>query len=116
MDSLIDVIGIEGEGLPTGSSGLFINRDTPLTLEQFQKIKEADQPTLADLWSDIQKRAIAKFVIQVKAGYRELFGICDVEDSWFDENKTDLAHALLFFLGMEVCIEIMYSTRINRFT
>lgn len=101
---------------PTEASGLYINVDLPISLEQMDKIADAEQKTFLGVWDEVQNRAIKKFVIRVKAGYKELFGICDLDDDWFCENKDKLSYALLYFLGIELMTERMFSTRINRYT
>ncbi len=101
---------------PTEPSELFINVDLPISLEQMDKIADAEQKTFLGVWNEVQDRGIKKFVIRVKAGYKELFGICNLDDDWFCENKEKLAYPLLYFLGSELMTERMFSTRINRFT
>ena len=113
---LKDFILIKQEGGETAESGLYINVDLPITLDMLNKIKETEQSDLIDLWDEIQDRTIKKFVIRVKQGYRELFGVCTVDDDWFCENKDDLSIALLYYLGSELMIERIFSTRINRYT
>lgn len=116
----IDVQGapayaIEGEETPT-ASGLYINKDLPLSLVEMGSLADSEQPSLLVLWDEVQNRAIKKFINKVKAGYRELFNLCFLEDDWFCENKELLKYALLYFLGVELMIEKIYTTRINRFT
>lgn len=106
----------DAETTPPEASGLFINVDLPLSLEQIDKIADAEQQTFLGVWDEVQNRAIKKFVIRVSAGYKELFGICYLDDDWFCENRQKLAYALLYFLGMELMTERMFSTRINRYT
>lgn len=113
---LKDFILIKQEGGENSTSGLYINVDLPITLDMLNKIKETDQADLKAMWDEIQDRGIKKFIIRVKQGYRELFGVCNVEDTWFDDNKEDLSFALLYYLGSELMIERIFSTRINRYT
>ena len=113
---LKDFILIKQEGGETAESGLYINVDLPITLDMLNKIKETDQADLKAMWDEIQDRGIKKFVIRVKQGYRELFGVCSIDDNWFDDNKDDLSFSLLYFLGSELMIERIFSTRINRYT
>lgn len=101
---------------PTEPSGLYINKDLPISLEQIDKIADAEQQSFLVVWDEVQKSAIKKFVIRVKAGYKELFGICNLDDDWFCENRSSLAYPLLYFLGSELMKERMFSTRINRYT
>lgn len=126
MNCLKNFIQIEGctapaynyevEDVAQPPSGLFINRDLPISLEEIDKIADSEQETFLGLWDELQDRAIKKFINRVKAGYKELFGICFLDDDWFCDNRVKLAHALLYYLGMEIMIEKIYSTRINRYT
>ena len=115
-DCLKDFIVIKSDSVTSSPSGLFINVDLPITLDMMQKIKEADQADLAAMWSEIQDRALKKFAIRVKLGYRELFGMFRLPDDWFDTNKDNLAVPLLYYLGSELMVERIFSTRINRYT
>lgn len=98
------------------ASGLYINKDLPISLEQIDKIADSEQQTFLGVWDEVQKSAIKKFVIRVKAGYKELFGICNLDEDWFCKNRQNLAYPLLYFLGSELMKERMFSTRINRYT
>jgi hypothetical protein len=102
---------------PTSASGLFINKDLPsISLENIDKLADSEQKTFLGVWDEVQDRGIRKFRIRVKTGYKELFGICNVEDDWFCDNRQALAMPLLYFLGAELMIERIYSSRINRWT
>lgn len=135
MDCLKDYIQIEGcsapqygydantdgdddpETEPTPASGLYINKDLPgISLENVDKIADGEQQTFLGVWNEVQDRALRKFRIKVKAGYKELFGICNLDDSWFCDNRESLAMPLLYFLGSELMFERLYSSRINRYT
>jgi hypothetical protein len=111
-----DFILIKQDNGNIPESGLYINVDLPITLDMLNKIKEADQADLNAMWDEIQDRGIKKFIIRVKQGYRELFGVCSVDEDWLDTYKDDLAMALLYYLGSELMIERIFSTRINRYT
>lgn len=102
---------------PTEASGLFINMDLPgISLENIDKIADKEQQTFLGVWDEVQNRGLKKFHIRVKAGYKELFGICNLEDDWFCDNREALAMSLLYFLGSELMFERIYSDRINRYT
>lgn len=126
MDCLINYIGLYTPGVTTPPapavpadpdfSGLYINKDLPISIQEIDSFADSEQDTLWVVWDEVQKRGIKKFVNRVKAGYKELFGICFLEDDWFCTNKDSLKLALLYYLGMELMIEKIYTTRINRFT
>lgn len=126
MDCLKNYIQIEGcsapaykpdpEAEPEAASGLFINKDLPISLEQIDGIADEEQKTFLGVWDEIQNRALKKFPIVVKAGYRELFQVCNIDEDWFCTNKEALAMPLLYYMGAELMFERAYSSRINRWT
>ena len=102
---------------PTPASGLFINVDLPISLKQIDAIADEEQTTFIGVWDEVQNRAIKKFVIRVKAGYKALFNVCQgLDEDWFCTNRQELAISLLYFLGSELMFERLYSDRINRYT
>lgn len=124
MECLKNYIQIEGcnappyivDGLPLDPSGLYINKDLPISLQEIDAFADGEQLTFLEVWDEVQNRGIKKFVNRVRAGYMELFRVCFLDESWFCENKEQLKYALLYFLGVELMIEKKYTTRINRFT
>jgi hypothetical protein len=124
MECLKNYIQIEGcdapdyiiEGLPAEPSGLYINKDLPISLQEIDAFADGEQFTFLTVWDEVQNRGIKKFINRVRAGYLELFRICFIDEAWFCENKEHLKYALLYFLGVELMIEKIYTIRINRFT
>jgi hypothetical protein len=119
MQCLKNYIQIEGCTAPVYAgtpSGLFINKDLPISLNEIDKLADNEQESFLGVWDEVQNSGIKKFVNRVKAGYKELFNVCFLEDDWFCDNKQKLALALLYYLGVELMITKIYSTRINRFT
>lgn len=129
MDGLKNYIGIEGCAAPaytyigTGEtvatpSGLFINKDIAgITIKAMDKVAGDTQETFLGLWDEVQNRAIKKFKLKVRGGYRELFNECDaLDDEFFAANRSNLAMPLLYFLGSELMSAWMYTDRINRYT
>jgi hypothetical protein len=124
MDCFLNYIGIFAPGVsvppapptPAAFSGLYINKDLPISIQEIDAFADAEQETLWTVWDEVQKRGIKKFVNKVQASYRELFGTCFIDSDWFCDNKEALALPLLYFLGMELMIEKIYTTRINRYT
>lgn len=120
---LYDMIGLWLPGVasppapPIPESGLYINKDLPLSLDEINSLTDQEQATFYQLWAEIQTRGIRKFSTKVKSAYREMFKECfTTTDEWFCENKTNLQLPLLYFLGMELMLEKQFTTRINRFT
>lgn len=126
MDCLKNYIQIEGCGSPEYSyniagqpatpSGLYINRDLPITIKQIDKVANDVQETFLGLWDEVQDRGIKRFAIRVKNGYRELFSLCNIDDTLLCNNREALAMPLLYFLGAELMTAWIYSDRINRYT
>lgn len=108
--------GYSVNGTQQSPSGLFINRDLPISLEMIDKIADSEQQTFLGVWEEVQTIGIRKFLIRVRAGYKELFNACNLEDAWFCDNKEYLALPLLYFLGAELMYARIYSSRINRYT
>jgi len=124
MECLKNYIQIEGcsappyivEGVEMEASGLFINVDLPISLQEIDSFADGEQLTFLQVWDEVQNRGIKKFINRVRAGYMELFRVCFIEEAWFCENKEQLKYALLYFLGVELMLEKIYTIRINRFT
>jgi len=113
---LKDFIGIDDCSGTQPASGLFINKDLPISLESIDKIADSEQITYLTVWDEAQNRGIPKFIIRVKAGWQELYGKCDLIDDWFCTNKLSLAYTLLYFLGSELMYDRAYSPRRNMWT
>lgn len=126
MQCLKNFIQIEGCDAPAYSytvesvvqvaSGLYINKDLPISLEEINSLADGEQLTFIKVWDEVQIRGIRKFISRVRGGYQELFNVCHLADDWFCENRMKLALPLLYCLGAELMIEKLFSTRINRFT
>lgn len=95
-------------------SDLFIN--DLVSLRQMDKITDEDKITFLGLWDSVQDKAIRRFVVRVKAGYKELFGVCELDDDWFCTNRENLALPLQYFEASELMFERLYTDRINRYT
>lgn len=102
-------------GQPAPPSGLYINKDLPITLKSIDKVANEEQITFLGVWNEVQERALRKFRVRVKQGYRELFSQC-IDDTWICTNHEALAVPLLYFLGSELMYERLISERINRYT
>jgi len=122
MDCFLSYIGIYAPGVltppapPAPESGLYINKDLPISIQEIDAYADAEQETLWIVWDEVQKRGIKKFISKVQAGYRDLFGSCFLDEDWFCDNKAELQLPLLYFLGAELMTEKIYTTRINRYT
>lgn len=75
MDCLINYIGIRGCSNTTSTSGIYIN-DFLYGLEwrQIDQIADADQQSFVGVWSDVQKRAAARFKVDTNVAMNNKFG------------------------------------------
>jgi uncharacterized protein YlbG (UPF0298 family) len=122
MDCFKDYIGINACGNETSVSGLFINQLPGVTFKMITGIIENDQDTFVKLWKDIQERALRKFGKDYHSKFTKKYvgfccdsADCDPEKICCD-NIEIFADAWLYCLGVELMIERLYSTRLNRFT
>ncbi|GEO08772.1 hypothetical protein [Segetibacter aerophilus] len=117
MSCLKDYIGIDGV-IPavTPPSGLFINRELTIPVQHISSVASTSQIDLATVWSEVQDKAIKKFIIRVQLGMQELFNSCDVDEDWVCANIEKLAMPFIYYLGSELMIEIKHTNRINRYT
>lgn len=117
MSCLLNYILLDGVAPVTPNSGLFLNRELTLPVAKVSSLANNEQQTLSGIWTEVQNKAIKKFVIRLKLGMQELFSRCnDVDDTWICANKEDLAMPFMYYLGSELMIEVIHTTRINRFT
>lgn len=124
MDCLKDYIGIMGCGAPAppdgpgAFSGLYINQLPGVSLEVMEGIADSEQENYLGVWADVKDRALLKFALAVKAKLNECYKITDpaVVSCLVCESKQLFALALWYFLGVELMIERISSTRLNRFT
>lgn len=124
MDCLQGFIGILGCGASAPSeeegafSGLYINQLPGVSLEVIESIADAEQETYLTVWADVEKRALKKFALAVKAQLNKCYRITDstAVSCLVCATKDSFAVALWYFLGVELMIERTSSTRLNRFT
>lgn len=118
MNCLIDYILLDGTtSTVVPNSGLYVNRELTFPIKQVSSAITTDQSDLDTIWTEVQTKAIRKFVIRLKLGMQELFADCTVvTDDWICLNKAVLAMPLLYFLGSELMIELRHTNRINRYT
>jgi hypothetical protein len=121
MQCFIDYIGLKGApGAP--GSGIFLQQLPGLTLENIEKIREADQESIGVMWADVQLRALRRFKKDYLRAFRTRYvGECCMPEECDPEVLAcaypDLfVDAWLFLLGSEMMIERLYSSRLNRFT
>lgn len=134
MDCLKGYIGINGCGAPASPSvpnplpagmtaedyfsGLYINQLPGVNLEVMESIADDEQENFLGVWADVEKRALKKFALAVKAELNKCYRITDptIVSCIVCGDKDLFAVALWYFLGVELMIERTSSTRLNRFT
>ena len=95
---------------------MFINKDLPISLEEIDAIADQEQGSFLGVWDEVQIRGIRKFESRVRGKMIEMFGVCELSEDFFCENKAQLALSLLYYLGAELMSERMSSSRLNRYT
>lgn len=79
---LNDYIGIQGCANATSDSGEYLNRLLPgITLENIDKIAEADQVTYLGVWTDVQKRSWKRFQNELIRGFQNRYQIQSIQKS-----------------------------------
>lgn len=121
MDCFIDYIGVKGCDSTEPESGVYINDLPGVTLENIERIANAEQITFAGVWDEVQKRSIRQFVRKAETQFRIRYqALCCKDDCSFEDLlcsiKEELTDALLYFLGANLMTERLYSSRMNRFT
>jgi len=82
MNCLRDYIGIPGCGATAPPSGLYINTLPGISFKQFAKLTSEDQATVADVWSDIQTRAIQRFELDVRSAFAKRYKLASPTRSY----------------------------------
>ncbi len=120
MDCLTGYIGILGCGAPDAAlgSGLYINQLPGVNLEMMEVTADAEQENYLGVWADVEKRALLKFSLAVKAELNKCYRITDptVVACLVCESKALFSVALWYFLGVELMIEVTSTNRLNRWT
>lgn len=69
MECLRDYIGIKGCNFAPASSGMYINSVAGIEFAMIDQIANADQTSYAQVWADVQERAIERFRLDVIGKY-----------------------------------------------
>ena len=123
MDCFLDYIGIKGCGAPVPDSGVYINDLPGVTLENIERIADAEQETFLGVWKDVQALGVRQFGRKLLFAFRNRWKEacckegCDPEELICREDVIPLfTDALLYYLGAQLMTERLYSIRLNRFT
>lgn len=122
MDCFINYIGINACGTEESESGIYITELPGVTFKMIDSIVDSEQKTFLDLWNDVQARALRKITKDYKSKFNNKYigFCCDTEDCDPEKiacnNIEMFADAWLYCLGIELMLERMYSSRMNRFT
>lgn len=91
MRCLRDYVGLKmcggGDTLPPSS--LYINSLNGIGLDQLSSLADADQRSVAGVWSDIQDRALLRFSDDVRAEFSKRYQISNIQNSISLLKKTD---------------------------
>lgn len=100
------------------ASGIYINSLPGISIENTDKIADAEQITYRGVWEDVQKFALAQFRLDVMTEMRKCWKLntdCDYDDLICD-NIDELTLAWKYLLGVSLMIFRLNSDRINRWT
>ena len=118
IQCLTGFIGILGCNAQEPGSGLYINSLPGITLEKIDSIADAEQVTYLGVWKEVEKRALLSFRTVLMAGLNKCYQINEREtvECIACEYRDLLATSIRYLLGRELMDELIYSTRINRYT
>lgn len=100
------------------SSGIFINSLPGISIENTEKIADAEQITYLGVWADVQTFALAQFRLDVMNEMKKCWKLntdCDY-DALICDNIEELTVAWKYLLGVTLMIFRLTSDRINRWT
>lgn len=121
MECFIDYIGLLNctvGAYESPPSGIYINSLPGISIENTDKIADAEQVTYRGVWVDVQAFALAQFRLDVLNEIKKCYDInadCDFDELICD-NIEDLATAWKYLLGASLMIFRLNSDRINRWT
>jgi hypothetical protein len=101
---------------------LYITQLPGITFKLLDSLVEADQITIAGLFSDVQSRALRRFRHDYNRKFAKKYeGFCCSDEDCDPEKiacdyKELFQDAWLYCLGIELMHERLYSSRLNRFT
>lgn len=99
-------------------SGIYINSLPGISIENTDKIADAEQITYRGVWVDVQAFALAQFRLDVIAELNKCFKLnrdCDY-DAMICENLEELTLAWKYLLGVSLLLFRLNSDRLNRWT
>lgn len=121
MTCFIDTIGLLNctSGVyDAPSSGIYINSLPGISIENTDKIADAEQITYRGVWNDVQTFALAQFRLDVIAELNKCYKLnrdCDY-DAMICENVDELLLAWKYLLGVSLLLFRLNSDRLNRWT
>jgi hypothetical protein len=75
MNCLNDYIGMTGCGAISPASGLFINSLPGISLKSVAQLADAEQATYLGVWSDVQVRAQARLLMDVRSKFNKRYKV-----------------------------------------
>lgn len=121
MECFIDHIGLLNctvGAYESPPSGIYINSLPGISIENTDKIADAEQVTYRGVWVDVQAFALAQFRLDVIAELNKCFKLnkdCDY-DEMICENLEELTLAWKYLLGVSLLLFRLNSDRLNRWT
>lgn len=121
MECFIDHIGLLNctvGAYDAPPSGIYINSLPGISIENTDKIADAEQITYRGVWEDVQAFALAQFRLDIISELNKCFKLnkdCDY-DTMICENVDELTLAWKYLLGVSLLLFRLNSDRLNRWT
>ncbi len=117
MDCLIGFIGLSSS-IGESGSGLYLNTLPNINIMSINKIADNEQQDYVQVMKDVERRTINRFRTEFIRELNKCYRINkrEIAECLICENKELLAVALQFLMGVEMMIERINSSRINKYT
>ena len=99
MNCLTDYIGLKGCTPGTPESGLYVNSLPGISLASVDAMANSEQATYAQVWDDVQVRAVSRFASLVNAELRKTVRLKSIKNSINLGKKVDLDSTTALTVG-----------------
>jgi len=120
MQCFIDHIGIKSCGSDTPQ--ISITQLPGITFKMIDSIVNDDYKTFVEMYQELQQRAMRKFQRDYERKFKAKYlGFCEAEEGCTlsdiaCDNIEIFTEPWMYCIGIELMIERLYTTRMNRFT
>lgn len=114
MNCLKGYVGLNGCGVDTPVSGLFVNSLPGISLKTIDLTANSEQKTFFGVWNDIENRAIAKFKTDITARLASRYRLKSINQSInlgriIDKTKTEAPEAQYKGVAIELRLNTAYT-------